>query len=147
MLGTALGGLAAVAAAGAAWVRLAPTNGADWHIDPAEGRPGRGRYLVAQGGDRPPLHLDAAPDAVAAELNRIALATPRTRLVGGEGRFVTYETRTRGFGFPDYTSVRVVPDGEGAEVTVYARLRYGLEDTGVNRARVEDWLARLRAAL
>ncbi len=146
MLGTVLGGLAAVAAGGAAWVRLAPTDAADWHVDPAEGRTGPGAYVVAEGGDRAPLSLGAAPDAVAAELDRIAMDTPRTRRVAGEGGFATYETRSRAFGFPDYTSVRVEPEGAGSIVRVYARLRYGGSDMGVNRARVEDWLARLEGA-
>lgn len=146
MLGWVLGG-AAAGLAGSGWVRLAPTEVADWHVDPVEGRTGPGRYLVAPGGDRAPLRLGAAPERVAEALDRIALGAPRTRRIAGEAGHATYETRSRGFGFPDYTSVRVAPDGDGAAVSVYARLRYGRDDFGVNRARVEDWLARLEAAL
>ena len=147
VLGSILGGAAALAAGAAAWVRLAPADAAAWHVDPAKGRTGAGRYLVAPGGDRAPVRLDAAPDAVATALERIAEGTPRTRRVAGEAAFATYETRSRVFGFPDYTSVRVAADGAGSVVTVYGRLRYGQDDMGVNRARVEDWLAQLEAAL
>lgn len=147
MLGWMVGGVAAAGAAGAGWVRLAPTEAADWHVDPATGRTGAGRHLAAEGGDRPPLRLDAPPEAVLAALDRIASETPRTRRIAGEDGLVTYETRSRGFGFPDYTSVRVAPDGAGSVITAYARLRYGSDDMGVNRARLEDWLARIEAAL
>ena len=145
MLGWIGGAALAAGAAGAGWVRLAPTDPADWHVDPAGGAAGPGRYLVAEGGDRAALRLDLPPEEVAAALDRIALGTPRTRRIAGEPGFATYETRSRGFGFPDYTSVRVAPDGAGSVVTLYARLRYGREDMGVNRARAEDWLARLEA--
>ena len=147
VLGWIAGGAAAAGAAGAAWVRLAPAGIADWHVDPSEGRMGPGRYLVAAGGDRAPLRSGAPPEAVVAALDRIAAETPRTRGIARTGGLVTYETRSRGFGFPDYTSIRVEPEGTGSVVTAYARLRYGKDDLGVNRARVEDWLARLEAAL
>ena len=147
MLGWVLGGAAAAGIAGAGWVRLAPTDAAAWHVDPAAGRSGGGRYLVGEGGDRGALRLSAAPAEVAAAVDRIALETPRTRRIAGGDGFATYETRSRVLGFPDYTSVRVAPDGDGAVVTAYARLRYGGDDLGVNRARVEGWLARLEAAL
>lgn len=147
VLGWVLGGALAAGAAGAGWVRLAPTEPEDWHVDPSEGRTGPGRYLVAEGGDRPALRLDAPPDEVMAALKRIAAETPRTqRIASGDG-LVTFETRSLTMGFPDYTSVRVAPDGAGSIVSAYARLRYGREDMGVNRARVEEWLARLQAAL
>ena len=147
MLGWVLGGVLAAAAAGAGWVRLAPTGAADWHLDPQDGITGPGRYLVAEGGDRPPLRLDAPPETVTEALEGIAAGTPRTRRIAGGDGLVTYETRSAAMGFPDYTSVRVAAEGDGSVVTAYARLRYGREDMGVNRARVEDWLARLEAAL
>jgi uncharacterized protein (DUF1499 family) len=47
-------------------------------------------------------------------------------------------------GFPDYVSVRFLDLGDGETgVAVYSRARYGQSDLGVNRARVENWLAAL----
>ena len=59
----------------------------------------------------------------------------------------TYVDRSRVLGFPDYVSVKAVSEGDGARFSAYSRLRFGQDDFGVNRARLEDWTARLRAAL
>jgi len=55
-----------------------------------------------------------------------------------EGR-VTYITRSKLWGFPDYSTFET-RDGD---LLIHARLRFGSSDMGVNRARVTDWLARL----
>jgi uncharacterized protein (DUF1499 family) len=129
----------------AAWVRLAPSDPAVWHVDPetVTDRGARNSYLVAVGGDAAPLELPLPPDQVAARLEAIALATPRTTRLAGQGDFVTYVTRSAAFGFPDYTSVRIRPTATGSHVLIFARSRFGDGDLGVNRARVEDWLSRL----
>ena len=78
---------------------------------------------------------------VMSALDRIILATPRTELLAGsvsDGR-VTYVTRSKWMGFPDYTTLQL-NDGS---VELYARSRFGQSDMGVNKARVEGWLAQL----
>jgi uncharacterized protein (DUF1499 family) len=87
------------------------------------------------------IRVVAAGEDALARLDEIALETPRTsRLAGSaeDGR-VTYVTRSRVFGFPDYTTAEVV-DGQ---LRVFGRLRFGGSDMGVNRARIESWLAQL----
>ncbi len=139
--------LAAVAAlAGAAvWVRTAPSDPAVWHVDP-DLVTERGRYnsfLMRDGGDAPALRLAAPPAEVGPRLEQIILATPRTTRLAGDARFATYITRSALWGFPDYTSVLVKPDGTGSVVTVFARSRFGQGDMGVNRKRVDGWMAQL----
>ena len=66
---------------------------------------------------------------------------PRTHVLAGsvaDGR-VTYITRSRVFGFPDYTTL----EQDGDRLKAYARLRFGGSDLGVNATRLE----RLRLAL
>jgi hypothetical protein len=78
-----------------------------------------------------------------AAFDRVAMAEPRTsRLAGSpeEGR-ITYVSRSRVWGFPDYTTVGTVPDGEGVWLVIYARARFGREDFGVNADRVGRWLS------
>ncbi|WP_137700090.1 DUF1499 domain-containing protein [Marimonas lutisalis] len=124
--------LAAIVAFGA-WVRLAPSDPARWHRMPenvADKTFEGGAMRVVQAG----------PGALA-RLDKIARAWPRTRVLAGsvdEG-MVTYVTRTALWGFPDYTTVRQVGD----RLELYARLRFGRGDMGVNRARLEAWLAQL----
>ena len=128
----------AVLAAYAAYVRLAPHDPARWHV--AVG-PGPAEEVAAGGYT---LRRPAQTGDLAA-LDRIALATPRTfRLAGSpEAGRITWVTRSRVFGFPDYTTAELA-DGE---LRVTARLRFGLGDSGVNRARVRRWLAALDAGI
>lgn len=117
-----------------AYVRFAPTDYARWHT------------VIAAEADKDmvggAIRIVDAPAGSLVKLNDIALATPRTTLVAGsveDGR-VTYETRSRLIGFPDYTTVEEV-DGS---LRMFARSRFGRSDFGVNRARLEDWIARLK---
>ncbi len=52
--------------------------------------------------------------------------------------------RSAVFRFPDDIDVRFLatPEG-GSTLAIYARARYGTYDFGVNRHRIERWLARL----
>jgi uncharacterized protein (DUF1499 family) len=138
--------LALLLGAAALWVRLAPSDPELWHVDPSTvtGRNPRNSYLLAPGGDAPAVQVAMPPDQTAERLASIALATPRTRVLAGQGTFVTYLTRSALWGFPDFTSVRILPSGDGSEVLVYARSRFGDGDAGVNRARVKRWLDTLQ---
>lgn len=138
--------LVAVGAALAAWVRLAPTDPARWHIDPlTAAAPGENGWLVRDDAGAASPRFDGSPEDVLARLDAIAMADPRTRRIAGsvgEGR-VTYESRSRLWGFPDYTTVTVVESGGQAVPVLLARARFGRGDLGVNRARIERWLGKL----
>ena len=123
----------AVVIGGLAYIRLAPSDPSVWNTDP--------QVLSDQDlrdGVRRRFDGDAARMA---QLERIILSTPRTEKLAGsveEGR-VTYITRSQWMGFPDYTTVQLA-DGE---IELYARLRFGRSDLGVNKARVDGWLQAL----
>lgn len=137
--------LAAAVLALLLFVRFAPSEPADWHADPLTVvKPARpNHWLIRDGGDAPAILLPQPPDQVMARLDSIARATPRTRLLAGQGFHKTWRTRSAVFGFPDYTSIRVEPAGQGTRLTLFARARFGSSDFGVNRKRAEDWIAQL----
>ncbi|GAA6199052.1 DUF1499 domain-containing protein [Aquicoccus sp. SU-CL01552] len=127
--------LLGLAVAGMAYVRLAPSNPARWHRPPDVNSDKTFKSGVKR-------RLPAGPDGLA-RLDAIIRDTPRTRVLAGspgEG-MITYVTRSRVMGFPDYTTVQKV----NGTLELYARLRFGRSDLGVNGARVEGWLARLQA--
>ena len=134
-----------------AYIRLAPSDGQIWHIDPTDPalRTGDGRFLVRDGADAPSPTYASPPEVVLARLAEIAVATPRTRILAGspeEGR-MTFQTRSASFGFPDYTTVAALPEGDsGTRLVIYARLRFGQRDFDVNKTRVQGWLAALAEA-
>jgi uncharacterized protein (DUF1499 family) len=131
-------GVVVLAGLGLAWVRLAPSDPARWHTDPTLGAAGPGSHVAK-------VFLPLPPAEALAALDAVAMAEPRTtRLAGSvdEGR-ITWISRSRVFGFPDYTTAGVVADAGGSWLVLYARLRFGRSDLGVNAARVGRWLAAL----
>jgi uncharacterized protein (DUF1499 family) len=118
-----------------AYVRLAPSDPARWHSDPAEGVSGPNSHVAK-------VFLPMSPAEALAALEAVAMTEPRTTRVAGsaeEGR-ITYVTRSRVWGFPDYTTVSALPDDDGVHLVVHARSRFGQSDLGVNAARVTRWL-------
>ncbi|MEM1385303.1 MAG: DUF1499 domain-containing protein [Pseudomonadota bacterium] len=124
-----------------------------WHRDPfAAERTGRPNdFLAAPEGttvaapDRLLGVWAEAPEALFARFEAIIVATDRVeRLIKDDAAlFATYVQRSALIGFPDYISVRVVPQGEGASLAIWSRARFGYSDFGVNRARVDTWLGQL----
>jgi uncharacterized protein (DUF1499 family) len=91
--------------------------------------------------DVPVTKLRADWDEVIAEQPRVQVL--RRDLTNEQ---VDYVQRSRLLRFPDLITVRFVPiDDTHATLAIYSRSVYGKGDMGVNRARVEDWLAKLRA--
>lgn len=136
--------LALVVVVGMVWFRVAPSPADDWHVDPiAAPDPGKGNARVSPP-DAPVF--DETPASLMSRIDEIAMNEPRTsRLAGSveEGR-VTYIQRSRLWGFPDYVTVETMPaEGGGATLAIFSRQRFGSDDLGVNRARVDRWLATL----
>lgn len=119
----------------ALYVRLAPSDPARWHV--STGDAGNRDFAGAT------IRTIPSDPGAMTRLDRIIRATPRTtRLAGNpEEGMVTYVTRSRIWGFPDYTTIEARP---GA-IVIHGRLRFGSSDMGVNRARVTGWIAALEA--
>jgi len=55
-----------------------------------------------------------------------------------------YVQRSRWFGFPDTITVRFYPHGpKHSTLAIYSRSHFGYWDMGVNRRRIQQWLAEL----
>ncbi|MEL6100648.1 MAG: DUF1499 domain-containing protein [Pseudomonadota bacterium] len=122
--------LVVVVVAGLAYIRLAPHEVARWHqpIGPAQDADYAGGAV----------RVTIADDGALARVDAAARTLQRTEVLAGtvdEGR-ITYVTRSKWMGFPDYTTV----EQDGDQVRMYARLRFGRSDFGVNRARLEQLL-------
>ncbi|WP_224824592.1 DUF1499 domain-containing protein [Cognatishimia sp. MH4019] len=128
---------------GLAYIRLAPSNRDAWHTDAMQEQPQVGHFVVRpDGGDLASPVYNESPVDLLTRFDAVALAEPRTsRLAGSpeEGR-ITYITRSRVIGFPDYTTVQATPVEGGTALVIHARLRFGRSDLGVNAARVTRWL-------
>lgn len=86
--------------------------------------------------------VTVAPEQVLNVVHDLASQTPRTEVFAGsiEELFITYETRSRWFSFPDYTTVQVVEGDTETMIEIFGRARFGFSDLGVNRQRILRWL-------
>lgn len=118
-----------------AYIRLAPSDPDRWHRmrDDPEDRDMQGGALRVLTGQ--------PPDALQ-RLDEIAMAEDRTTRLAGtvEEGMITYVSRSKWLGFPDYTTVRQAGD----RLEIHGRLRFGRSDFGVNRARLDRWIGKLR---
>lgn len=131
---------------GLIFIRVAPHRSAAEHLVPPIGATPDAPVIMD--GSAVFVQVFAAPPAeLLTQLNSIALATPRTHLLAGsvEEGMITYVTRSRVFGFPDYTTVQVEAQAGGSLATLYGRLRFGKSDLGVNRGRIRGWLRAVEA--
>jgi hypothetical protein len=125
------------ALAALAYIRFAPSDIARWHIAllprPSQlGAPNFAGVTALRGGAVTDLPMVSQ---LFDQVQAIAAATPRTRVLAmGQGH-ITWITRSKWMGFPDYTTAQLTPDG----VTLFARLRFGGSDFGVNAARLAEW--------
>ncbi|AWB50309.1 DUF1499 domain-containing protein [Gemmobacter aquarius] len=138
--------LAVVAtAAFAAYVRLAPSDPGRWNTDLLTDRAADCAVAAAEGSARFACLYDMPPETLLQRLDAIALAPPRTMRLAGDpasGR-ITWVTRSALWGFPDYTTAQATSTPQGTRLDLYARLRFGRSDMGVNAARLTDWTAQL----
>lgn len=119
---------------GMAWIRLSSVDPGRWHqpIGNAEDVTGNGWAARV---------FPASQDRLS-KLNQAMLSLPRTSMIAGsvgEGR-LTYVTRSKWMGFPDFTTIE---ETDGV-IKLYARLRFGRSDFGVNANRLDRIIAKTR---
>lgn len=140
--------LVIVLVAGLLWIRYAPTNRDLVHMDPAEvDDPGdRGWRMVGLDAPRFP----GEPTDVLEVFTEIALGEPRVRRLDGdvdEG-MMTFVARTKHLGLRDYVTAKAVREGAVTKLAIISRSRYNFgSDWGVNRERLDRWLAEMELRL
>ena len=112
----------------AAYVRLGPSDPSRWHIS----IPNEGDIDLAGGAVR---IVPNSPD-VFERLIEMMSKLPRTAVLAGtvEEGHLTYITRSKLMGYPDYTTI----ERSDETIKIFARLRFGKSDLGVNAARLEQ---------
>lgn len=137
--------LVIVTIAAAVYVRTASVDATEWHIDPEAATPPTAPNFSLLAGQTA-VAIEAPALAVAGRLQAIAEAEGAELLAGslGEG-FATYVVRSRIMGYPDFVSIRLVPEDDTTRLHIFSRSRYGQSDLGVNTARVQRWLTAVRA--
>ena len=118
----------------ALWVRLAPSDPARWHVDPLTAAdPTTPNFARVNRVVATPFETTAATIAARARAEG-------AMLLEGDAEFSTWIARTALMRYPDYVSIRLIPEGEGTRIVAFSRSRFGYGDRGVNRARLRRWL-------
>ena len=97
--------------------------------------------------DLPVPPIDGPADAWFQTASRVFKAQPRVyeAAVFPKQRQIHFVARTAMMNFPDLVTVEIDPAGpDHSTITIWSRSVYGQSDLGVNRKRVETWLAALR---
>ncbi|KZY36861.1 hypothetical protein A3731_15470 [Roseovarius sp. HI0049] len=117
-----------------AYVRLAPSDPARWHKMPDD--------VADRDFSSGAMRVIKAGEGDLARLHGIIAGSPRTTVLAGsvEEGMITYVSRTKLMGFPDYTTVQQA----SGDIRLHARQRFGSSDLGVNAKRVDGWLDRFR---
>lgn len=124
------------------YVRFSPAQVDRWVISPNEKTVGDYRY---DDGFLAVRVVDGDGVSFLRMFDQEMLGMPRTRRVATISGQNIYESRSKLWGFPDYTTVSVapLPGMEQSRAVIYGRLRFGKSDMGVNRKRIEYVLHRL----
>lgn len=125
--------LALTVAAGVLFIRLAPTDVTRWHQPIGDVQTVDGEGWSAR--------VVPATEGLFSDIHQTMLGLPRTQMIAGsvgEGR-VTYITRSKVIGFPDFTTI----EQDGDQIKLYGRLRFGRSDLGVNGKRLDKVLSEL----
>lgn len=91
----------------------------------------------------------ADPATAWAALRSLGERFPRTTKLGEwpEQRQAQWVQRSAIMNFPDIIAGGIVPQGEGSGLYLFSRSLFGYSDLGVNRKRVEAWIAAFKASL
>lgn len=95
----------------------------------------------------PPLAAD--PDAAWQALRRLGEQFPRTTKLAEwpDRRQAQWVVRSAIMNFPDIVVGEITAGPAGSGLFLFSRSLFGYSDLGVNRKRVEAWIAALQAAL
>lgn len=136
-----------IALSALAYVRLAPSDPATWHVIPADGPDGLTR---TEGGAFWRAIYESDPDMLWAQVTSVAKDWDRTRplTLDPKARRATFVTRSKWMGFPDYASLIITPTPDGgARLVIWSRLRFGTSDMGVNGDKLAAWADHLAKRL
>jgi uncharacterized protein (DUF1499 family) len=89
------------------------------------------------------------PEQLFETMKALAVTFPRTWLLADwpDLKQAQWVERSAMLGFPDIIVAQAVPRESGSGLLLYSRSRYGWSDFGVNRKRVEKWIAGLEMAV
>lgn len=132
-----------------AYVRLAPHDAGLWHQDPEKAVPtGKPNEYRLTGASAVTFNVDASE--LAHLVDGFVQSQPRiNRIAGGaESLMTTYVQRSVIMGYPDYITIKISPVGvDQSRLEIFSRSRFGRSDLGVNKRRIDQWIAAIKGLI
>lgn len=94
--------------------------------------------------------FDVSVRELATAFDNVAMGDSRVEVLAGSARkgFVTYIQRSKLMSYPDYVSVRFTSRADGGStLAILSRARYGSNDLGANKKRVDRWVQQTQEML
>ena len=130
------------------YIRLSKVNMDVWHVDPdlILSNKSRNSFLL-NAKNKKSQNFDLPIQLLYKKLDHIIVRDGCNQIFGEiSNGLITYECRSKLFGFPDYVSIKFeYIDELTSSIAIYSRSRFGRNDFGKNRARIVKWLKVLRA--
>ncbi len=136
-----------IAFVGVLWLRFAPIDRDDWHVDPAETEVGSGRGVRLIGLQAP--RYPAETETVLANFQEIVLDDENTRRLEGdldEG-MITFVARSRVLGLAEVITAKAVAEGHKTKLSIASRPRFPLSSRDAAAERLDRWLQEMRLRL
>lgn len=129
-----------------AYIRFAPSKPAIWALDSVSasstGKPNEYRLT----GDKAPI-FDMPKQDLFALVDGFIRHRKRVNLLAENADTLeaTYIQRSMIMGYPDYISIKISSvNANRSRLEVYSRSRFGHSDLGVNKRRIDQWIALIR---
>lgn len=104
-------------------------------------------YCAAEAHGASPL-FPMSMGGLRTQWDAVIVRQPRVTIIAADKDQIDYIQRTALIRFPDIITVRFIALSPGqSTLAVYSRSVYGTSDFGVNRKRIETWLAALNVRL
>ena len=129
------------------WIRYAPINSDDWHVDPAEVEFSGNHGLKMIGREAPRFVGDA--EAVLETFTEIARGEPNTRILEGDADegMMTFVSRSKILGLAEVITVKAVAEGARTKLSIASRPRFTFSGRGTTEERMDRWLQDMRLRL
>ena len=136
----------AIFATGGIYIRFVNLNVQAYNIDPetapSTGKPNEYRLV----GNNAQIFNQSASE-LSQLMHKFVEGQPRTEgvVASSDEAIFTYVQRTPIMGYPDYITIMIIPEGTSqSKLVIFSRSRFGHSDFGVNKRRIDEWVAAIQ---
>ena len=132
------------------YIRLSKVDQTIWHLDPdAINYNYENNSILLNYANNGQENFDIDVNSLFNHLNKIIINDKCKKVFGGINfGLITYECRSKVFGFPDYVSISFKElEIDKSAISIFSRSRFGKRDFGKNKQRIQKWVTELKKSI